>query len=148
MLAQSAGTKDTFFLFGGVALSPGAKGVDREYLSDCHAFTLGKEWRRLAPMPRPLAAAPSPCPVIDDNILILGGDDGKIAGKVEAPKHPGYSKSVLSYDKVKDAWSEAEEGSSAVLSTGCTKWSGGFAVSNGELRPFVRSAEGWLLRAE
>ena len=56
--AQSAGTKDTFYLFGGVALSPGLKGTEREYLTDCHAFTLGKEWRRLAPLPRGAAAGP------------------------------------------------------------------------------------------
>jgi N-acetylneuraminic acid mutarotase len=148
MLAQSAGTKDTFFLFGGVALSPGAKGVEREFLSDCHAFTLGKEWRRLSAMPRPVAGAPSPCPVFENEILVLGGDDGKLAGKVEAAKHPGYAKTVLSYDKSTDTWKEAEEGSANVLSTGCTKWSGGYALTNGELRPFVRSAEGWLLRAE
>ena len=148
MLAQSAGTKDTFYLFGGVALSPGAKGVEREYLSDCHAFTLGKEWRRLSAMPRAVAGAPSPCPVFENEILVLGGDDGKLAGKVEAAKHPGYAKTVLSYDKSTDTWTESEEGSANVLSTGCTKWSGGYALTNGELRPFVRSAEGWLLRAE
>jgi N-acetylneuraminic acid mutarotase len=142
MLAQSAGTKDTFYLFGGVALSPGAKGVEREYLSDCHAFTLGKEWRRLS------AGAPSPCPVFGNEILVLGGDDGKLAGKVEAAKHPGYAKTVLAYDKSTDTWTESEAGSANVLSTGCTKWSGGYALTNGELRPFVRSAEGWLLRAE
>jgi N-acetylneuraminic acid mutarotase len=148
MLAQSAGTKDTFFLFGGVALSPGAKGVEREFLSDCHAFTLGKEWRRLSAMPHPVAGAPSPCPIFENEILVLGGDDGKLAGKVEAAKHPGYAKSVLSYDKSTDTWKEAEAGSANVLSTGCTKWSGGYALTNGELRPFVRSAEGWLLRPE
>jgi N-acetylneuraminic acid mutarotase len=148
MLAQSAGTKDTFYLFGGVALSPGAKGVEREYLADCHAFTLGKEWRRLSAMPRAVAGAPSPCPVFENEILVLGGDDGKLAGKVEAAKHPGYAKTVLSYDKSTDTWTEAEAGSANVLSTGCTKWSGGYALTNGELRPFVRSAEGWLLRAE
>ena len=85
---------------------------------------------------------------VDNEILVLGGDDGKLAGKVEASKHPGYAKSVLSYDKSTDTWTEAEEGSANVLSTGCTKWSGGYALTNGELRPFVRSAEGWLLRPE
>lgn len=148
MLAQSAGTKDTFFLFGGVALSPGVKGTEREFLADCHAFTLGKEWRRLAALPHPVAGAPSPCPIFDDQILVLGGDDGKLAGKVEAAKHPGYSKEILAYDKSADTWSSVGEGSAAVLSTGCAKWSGGFALSNGESRPFVRSAEGWLLRPE
>jgi len=148
MLAQSAGTKDTFYLFGGVSLSPGAKSVEREYLADCHAFTLGKEWRRLSTMPRPVAGAPSPCPVFENEILILGGDDGRLAGKIDAAKHPGYAKTVLAYDKSTDTWTEAEAGSAQVLSTGCAKWSAGYALTNGELRPFVRSAEGWLLRAE
>jgi len=147
MLAQSAGTKDTFYMFGGVALTPGVKNIEREYLTDCHAFTLGKEWRRLAALPHALAAAPSPCPVMDDKILILGGDDGKLAGKVEALKHPGFSKQILSYNRTTDTWKPSEEESStSVLSTGCTKWSNGFAIVNGEVRPFVRSAEGWLLR--
>ena len=137
-----------FYLFGGVALNPGAKGVEREFLSDCHAFTLGKEWRRLAALPRPVAGAPSPCPVFDDRILVLGGDDGKQSGKVEASKHAGYPKSVLSYDKAADVWTDAGEGSAGVLSTGCAKWSGGYAVTNGESRPFERTAEGWLLRPE
>jgi N-acetylneuraminate epimerase len=148
MLAQSAGTKDTFYLFGGVALAPGAKGVEKEYLTDCHAFTLGKEWRRLAPLPHPVAGAPSPCPVVDDKILVLGGNDGKLAGKVDASKHPGYSREMLAYGRIADAWESLGEGSSSVISTGCTKWGNGHAVINGESRPFMRSAEGWLLRTE
>ncbi len=146
MLAQAAGTKDTFYLFGGISIAPAAKGVEREHLSDCHAFTLGKEWRRLSPMPRPCAGAPSPCPVIGDRILVLGGDDGSLSGKVEASKHPGYGKAVLSYSRMGDAWTQEPDGSGGALSTGCAPWGGGFAVTNGEARPFVRSVEGWLIR--
>ncbi|MGA0133035.1 MAG: hypothetical protein ACO3ND_01595 [Opitutales bacterium] len=148
MLAQAAGTKDTFYLFGGVSLAPSAKGVEREHLADCHAFTLGKEWRRIAPLPRPCAGAPSPCPVLGDRVLLVGGDDGSLAGKVEASRHPGYSKAVLAYSRTADAWSEEGEGSCGLLSTGCARWGGGFAVTNGEARPFVRSPEGWLIREE
>ncbi len=148
MLAQAAGTKDTFFLFGGVALTAGAKGAEREYLSDCHAFTLGKEWRRLAPLPRPIAAAPTPCPFVGEQALLLGGDDGTLAGKVEGAKHPGFSKKILSYDKTLDTWTEAGEAPAALLTTGCTKWNGGIAVVNGEIRPCMRSSEGWLGREE
>ncbi|MFM9001111.1 MAG: hypothetical protein ACKORB_05745 [Opitutia bacterium] len=148
MLAQAAGTKDTFYLFGGVSLSPGAKGVERRLLSDCHAFTLGKEWRRIAPLPAPRAGAPSPCPVFGDRVLVLGGDDGSLSGKVEPSRHPGYGKGVLSYSRMADGWSEDGQGSCALLSTGCAPWGGGFAVSNGEARPFVRSPEGWLIREE
>jgi hypothetical protein len=112
----------------------------------------------------PAAATNKPAAAADETVVLDGnslwrhflvsrcafarGDDGKLAGKVEASKHPGYAKSVLSYDKSTDTWTEAEEGSANVLSTACTKWSGGYALTNGELRPFVRSAEGWLLRPE
>jgi len=148
MLAQSAGTKDTFYLFGGVALTPGVKGVEREYLTDCHAFTLGKEWRRLAPLPRAVAAAPSPCPSLEGKFLLVGGDDGKLAGKVEPLKHPGFAKDLLGYDPTTDTWAEMPAGSAALVTTGCARWNGGFAVVNGETRPCMRSTEGWLIREE
>ena len=124
------------------------------HYADCYTLSVEEGELKVRPfpfLPRPLAyatGAPSPCPVFENEILVLGGDDGKLAGKVEASKHPGYAKSVLSYDKSTDTWTEAEEGSANVLSTACTKWSGGYALTNGELRPFVRSAEGWLLRTE
>ena len=60
-----------------------------------------KEWRRLSAMPRAIAGAPSPCPVFESEILVLGGDDGLrdvsddaargrqgAAGRV-APRHLG-----------------------------------------------------------
>jgi len=148
MLAQAAGTKDTFYLFGGISLSPGSKGAEREVLKDCHAFTLGKVWRRLADLPSPCAAAPSPCPMFDDEILLISGDDGQLAGKVEASKHPGFSHKVLAYHRTQNTWSDKGLGSSGLLTTGCAKWQEGFAIVNGETRPCARSPEGWLLRPE
>ena len=148
MLAQAAGTKDTFYLFGGVTLTSGAKGPEREYLQDCHAFTLGKTWRRLASLPHALAACPSPCPIVENEILLLGGDDGKLSGKIAAAKHPGFSNKILAYDKSLDTWSEQGEAPAALIATGCTKWNKGFAYVNGETRPSGRSPEGWLGRTE
>ena len=58
----------------------------------------------LAPLPRAAAAAPSPCPSLEGKFLVLGGDDGKLAGKVEPLKHPGFTKEVLGYDPAADAW--------------------------------------------
>jgi N-acetylneuraminic acid mutarotase len=71
-----------------------------------------------------------------------------LAGKVEGAKHPGFSKKILSYDKTLDTWAEAGEAPAALLTTGCTKWNGGIAVVNGEIRPCMRSSEGWLGREE
>lgn len=148
MLAQAAGTKDTFFLFGGFTLTSGPKGPVREYLSDSHAFTLGKTWRKCAPLPHALAAAPSPCPVIEDQIFLLGGDDGKLSGKIEAAKHPGFSSEILIYNKNLDTWSTGGELPASVIATGCTAWKEGFAVVNGETHPSRRTAQGWLGIAE
>ena len=85
MLAQSAGTKDTFYLFGGVALNPGAKGVEREFLSDCHAFTLGKEWRRLA------AGNPALLSQINTELGLI---DGKLQDQVDVQSGPLGSRPV------------------------------------------------------
>ena len=148
MLAQAAGVKDTFFLFGGFTLNNGPKGLVREYLSDCYAFTLGKTWRKCESLPSALAAAPSPCPVIGDEIYLLGGDDGKLSGKIEPAKHPGFSKEILIYNKALDTWTKAGEIPTSVIATGCTPWKTGFAVVNGETHPSRRSSEGWLGTAE
>jgi len=143
MLAQAAGTKDTFYLFGGVALRPGAKGAEREYLSDCHAFRLGKEWRRVADLPRPVAAAATPCPVVGPIVALIGGDDGSAAGGRDPAKHPGFGKGILTYDTQFDAWAESGEAPVARVTLPCARWNGGFALVNGEVGPGRRSPEVW-----
>jgi len=82
--------------------------------------------------------------VIGDEIYLLGGDDGKLSGKIEAAKHPGFSKEIHIYNKALDTWTKAGELPAAVIATGCTPWKTGFAVVNGETHPSRRSAEGWL----
>jgi len=144
MLAQAAGTKDCFYLFGGVSLKPGPKGgAEREYLSDCHAFRLGKEWKRLADLPRPIAAAATPCPVVGPIVALISGDDGSLAGKFEPAKHPGFSKAILTYDTQFNAWAESGDAPVARVTLPCAKWNGGFVLVNGEVGPGVRSPEAW-----
>lgn len=143
LLAQAAGTKDTFFLFGGVALKPGAKGTEREHLADCHAFRLGKEWRRIADLPRPVAAAATPCPVVGPIVALIGGDDGSASGKQEPANHPGFGKGILTYDTQFDAWAESGEAPVGRVTLPCARWNGGFVLVNGETSPARRSAEVW-----
>ncbi len=148
MLAQAAGTKDTFFLLGGVSLRAGANGApEREYLRDCHAFRLGQEWRRLADLPRPVAAAATPCPVVGPIVALISGDDGSKAGKFKPAEHPGFDKGILTYDMAADSWAESGEAPVARVTLPCAKWNGGFVLVNGEVGPGRRSAECWMASA-
>ncbi len=144
MLAQAAGTKDNFFLFGGVALKPGVKGPEREYLQDGYAFRLGsKEWRKIADLPHPVAAAATPCPVVGPIVALISGDDGSLVGKFEPAKHPGFSKGILTYDTQFNAWATSGEAPVGRVTLPCAKWNGGFVILNGESSPGVRSPQAW-----
>jgi N-acetylneuraminic acid mutarotase len=148
MLAQAAGTKDSFYLFGGLALKPGANGAaEREYLSDCHAFRLGQDWRRLADLPRPVAAAATPCPVVGPIVALISGDDGSKAGKFKPAEHPGFDKGILTYDLAADSWAASGEAPVGRVTLPCAKWNGGFVLVNGEIGPGRRSAECWMASA-
>ena len=61
MLAVAGVQDGSFFLFSGARLMPGFDGKPvREYLRDAYRYTPGKGWRRIADLPRPAVAAPSP----------------------------------------------------------------------------------------
>jgi hypothetical protein len=39
--------------------------------------------------------------VIGDEIYLLGGDEGNLSGKIDPAKHPGFSKKILIYKKLR-----------------------------------------------
>lgn len=146
ILPVAASVDGAFYVAGGATLEPTNGKVARVYLSDAWRYRAGQAWTRLAPMPKPSVAAPSPAPVFDSKFFIVGGDDGSLAGFQPIEKHPGFPKSILTYDTRKNAWSPDGEvpASRATLST--TFWQGRWVLPSGEVRPGVRSPEVWTLR--
>jgi N-acetylneuraminic acid mutarotase len=150
MLAVAGSTGGSFFLFSGVRLTAGPQGKPvREYLRDGWRYTPGKGWQRLAEMPRPAVAAPSPAPLAGaSHLLVISGDDGtKTTFKPEA-EHPGFPHAVLSYDVNSDKWQELGDSPISRATVPTVPWLGRFVVPNGEARPGYRTPQVWTLRTD
>ncbi len=144
-LPVAASRAGDFFLFGGVGLTAREGKPQRVYLRDVWRYRSGDGWRRVADLPHPLAAAPSPAPVVGGEILLLPGDDGSQFDFQPAEKHPGFPRSMLAYDIRRNTWRDAGEAPFAHVTTSCVDWRGRFLIPSGEVRPGVRSPEVWSL---
>ena len=144
-LSVAAADGDDFYLFGGVGLAIHERTISRVYLRDVWRLRFGQGWERLADMPGPLAAAPSPAPVVGDEILLLPGDDGSRFGFQPAEKHPGFPRRMMAYNIGRNTWREAGVAPFAHVTTPCVHWRGRHIVPSGEVRPGVRSPEVWSL---
>ncbi|MFO0808250.1 MAG: hypothetical protein U0746_06480 [Gemmataceae bacterium] len=143
MLAVAAAFDGAFWLIGGVDLFAGASGkAERRYLSDAFRYDPSRGWTRVAGLPRPVTAAPSPALASAKGILVLGGDDGSQVG--QAPdRHRGFTKVVLRYDASTNRWNDAGELPAPRVTVPCVRWGASWVVPSGEMRPGVRSPEVW-----
>lgn len=155
MLAAAGAGDDDVYIFGGVHLKDTAG--TREYLKDCWKYQPGKGWGRVADLPHPLAAAPTPAFQAGQSHLVLfGGDDGSRASMTAALKdeHPGFNNEILAYNTITGAWSVMGKvpldkrpdaaanphGSVyAPVTTPLVTWNGQVILPGGEARPGVRS---------
>lgn len=141
MLAVATGFDGAFWLVGGVDLVAGKSGSpERKYLKDAYRYDPGKGWSRIADMPHPVAAAPSPAPTDDSGFYILGGDDGSQVG-VAPDKHRGFNKIVLRYDSRTDKWIETGQVALPRVTVPCVAWGKSWVLPSGEARPGVRSPD-------
>ena len=144
ILAAGGAHAGAFFLFSGAALKPDADGkAAREWLRDAWKFSPGSGWKRLTDPPRVAVAAPSPLPVMGSNLLIIGGDDGAMANFEPKDKHPGFPRSVLSYDTATNTWKKEGEVPFSLVTTNAVLWNERIVIPGGEARPGVRSAAVW-----
>lgn len=144
MLACMAAADGAIHLFSGAALSAGPDGKPvREWLKDAWRFTAGNGWERLPDMPRVAVAAPNPAPVVNSNIVIIGGDDGVLVNFEPKAKHPGFPRSILLFDVKTQAWSETGEVPFSLVTTNAVLWRDLVVVPGGEARPGVRSPQVW-----
>jgi len=147
MLSVAAALGDSFYVAGGTDLCPDANGRPvRTYLKDVYRFTPGVGWRRVADMPNPIVAAPTPAPATSaTQFLIIGGDDGSLANFEPKSQHPGFPKRVLCYDAGQDAWSVVGETPASRATLPVALWNGLFVIPSGEAKPGVRSPEVWAV---
>jgi N-acetylneuraminate epimerase len=147
MLAVAGSAGGSFFLFGGARLTPGADGKPvRGCLRDAWRFTPGEGWKRLADMPRPAVAAPSPAPLADAwHLLVISGDDDTKTTFKPPTEHPGFPHGVLSYDASADKWDELGDSPISRATVPTAQWRGRFVIPNGEVRPGYRTPEVWTL---
>lgn len=148
MLSVAAALGDSFYVAGGTDLYPDAKGKPvRTYLKDAYRFTPSSGWKRIADMPNPVVAAPTPAPVTSPTqFLVIGGDDGSLASFEPKSKHPGFPNRVLCYDALSDSWSVVGETPASRATLPVVLWRGSFVIPSGEARPGVRSPEVWAVR--
>jgi N-acetylneuraminic acid mutarotase len=147
MLAIAAGDNDSFWVMGGIELTAGVDGKPvRRYLSDAYRYQPGKGWSRVADLPSPIAAGPSPAPVWRNGPVLLGGDDGSQVNA--APdQHRGFSARPLHYDPVHDHWVDEGPLPFARATAPTALWQGRWIVASGEIRPGIRSNQVWAVRA-
>lgn len=152
MLSVAGAQDGVFYLFSGVGLVDGK----RQYLKDAYKYSPAEGWKRVADLPNSVAAAPTPAYATAANLLVFGGDDGKLAPEAASLKenHPGFSEQILSYHPVADTWKIAGKiftakqqdaaknpnGSTwAPVTTTLTVWKGNIVIPGGEVRPATRT---------
>lgn len=143
ILASAGATDSLLVVAGGAALvDTGMGATRREYLVDTWGFKPNAGWSRLADLPKPRVAAPSPMPFRLGGLWLLGGDDGKQIGRDPAA-HTGFDRGVLRYNPDRDGWEKAGEIPFAQVTVPVVVWNDLWVVPSGEVRPGVRSPNVW-----
>lgn len=132
--------QDLYVFSGSKLYRDAAQQVTREFLKDAYRYRDADGWKRLADLPASVTAAPSPALAVGSELLIFGGDDGSRFTQ-QKPPHPGFSKTVLSYDTVADQWKTCATAPFARVVTPLVPWRDTWVIPSGEVRPTVRSAE-------
>ncbi|MBL9093483.1 MAG: exo-alpha-sialidase [Planctomycetaceae bacterium] len=144
MLHAIAAVGDSLYLSGGTELWPGPDGKPmRAYLNDSYRYTPGQGWTKTAPAPTGIVAAPVPCLVDGDEIIVFGGDNGLRLGFRPPQNHPGFPSDVYSYDTKENAWRRLGNAPFVPVATPVVPWHDGHVVVSGEIRPAVRTREVW-----
>lgn len=146
ILPVAAVQAQALFVISGAALAPDAAGKpQRTYLKDTWRYEPARGWRRMADLPRPAVAAPSPAPAVGvSHFFVIGGDDGSLADFEPKSEHPGFSREILGYDTVTNTWADFDPLPESIVppvTVPVVKWGGSFVLPGGEIRPAVRTPQ-------
>lgn len=128
------------WIAGGAELVTEDGKAARRYLADAYRFDLHGGWKRIADLPAPVVAAPSPAPVDAKGLYLLGGDDGSQVG-ADPRTHRGFGSTILRYDLHAEKWQPVGRWNAPRVTAPCVLWNGKWIVPSGEVRPGVRSPE-------
>jgi N-acetylneuraminic acid mutarotase len=131
---------DVFLISGAELTGDAGPPAGRRFLADAHRYSKESGWKRLAPPPRPVQAAPGL--VWNGTLLVVfGGNDGTYAKREFEVRehHPGFSKEVLAYDIPANRWSVAGQLPVSLATTAVALRGGEFVIPGGEDRPAHRS---------
>ncbi|MEZ5385214.1 MAG: hypothetical protein R3F13_06845 [Prosthecobacter sp.] len=144
ILACMAAADGAVHLFSGAALHADKDGKpEREWLNDAWSYKPDAGWTKMPDMPRVAVAAPNPAPVVDGNILIIGGDDGVNVNFEPKSEHPGFPRSILFFDMKTQNWTTTGKVPFSLVTTNTVHWKGKIVIPGGEARPGVRSPRVW-----
>lgn len=144
MLAVSGSRNGVYYTFSGAALAPGPDGKPaRTYLNEAWSFSARDGWKRLADLPRPAVAAPSPAPSPGaSHLLVIGGDDGSRVGHQPPADHPGFARDILAYDTITNTWAAQAiipDGLPAPVTASAVIQGKAVVLASGEIRPGIRT---------
>ena len=142
ILPVMAAQDGALYVFSGAALEPDVAGTAvRKYLHDAWRYEPGRGWKALAPAPWVTTAAPAAAHG-KRQILVFGGSDGKLDGRVQELKdaHPGFHREVLSYDTRRNEWRVVSQLPVSLVTTNAVKVGRDIIIPGGEDRPGHRNS--------
>ena len=116
--------------------------VVRRYLADAHRYDRGRGWSRVADLPRPVVAAPSPAMADASGLSVFGGDDGSQVGGAPE-KHRGFDENIFRFNLKTGSWTIHGESPAPRATVPLTRRGSSWVIPSGEVRPGVRSPEVW-----
>ena len=138
------------YLFSGLETRTGQDGkVMATYLADAYCYRPGKDWEKLPDLPWSMIAAPSPAPVATAKrwIFILGGVDGRQAGRL--PPDTRVVDDIIYYDIGQRSWRLwPEQWPAPAVTIPAVKLGGDWVFVSGEIKSGVRTTDVWAWRID
>lgn len=151
--AVAAALGDSLFVISGLRRKrTNESAFELEYLEDAYRYTLdqtGKgRWVRLADLPHPNAAAPSPAMPLDAQRIVLFGSGADGLHLQPPPQdRPPPSSTCLAYNTATNDWTPLGTTPAPRMTVPTVVWNGEWIVPSGEVRPGRRSPHVWAVRS-
>ena len=148
LVAQSNGKEVCLYAIGGRRSGSASRGTAAiEPLRDVYQYLPSENrWRRRSNAPTAIMAAPV-VPLGASRILVLGGDDGRLASRVADLKssHPGFAHRAYVYDTISDEWSGALPIPANQVASVAGSDAKNIFLAAGEIKPRHRTTAVWRI---